>query len=720
VLLDQIDGVVIELDATTLRATHASASLASVVGEPAERWSARPESWRQLFDPEDWPRVARLCRAVARDGRRRRVQHLLHVHGRRPRWFRTSVGRVEAPPAVLVAHMMDLGGEQGDGIAAQQAWTREILRHAPLGLFVLDRKGVVRLAEGRGLERLRIEPCKMVGKSMVYGAWPCHWIVENAQRVLRGDTFSEVNSAFGAWLSLKYVPLRDGRGRLRGALGFVTDITECKRAVDLLETVDAVLWEAQGSQLQLCYAGGSAERLFGPEVAGWPEEPAFFERHLFEAERENVLAVVNTVTTEGEERTIVHRIVRGDGKARWCRTTLRPLPPDAAGHRHVLGLTLDITERRLAEKALDPDDRRWHLLSEQVPAIVYSVDRQLCITSGVGAGLRSLGLARAPTLVGIPLEQYFQISPGSTQILAAHREALAGKTVRTESAWLGRSFDLTLEPLRSDDAEIIGVVGVAVDVTERHRQERQRERLLEAERAAHAAAEDAVRVRDQFLSVASHELRTPLGGLLLTLQATLQRMRGDGTTSAYLHSLELVERQALRLGTLIGQLLDASRLGAGQQLELSREPLDLAALARSVVERFEVELQRAGVTVRLLAGDPVLGAWDRSRMDQLITNLLSNAIKYGKGGPLEISVESEGQAAVLRVRDHGIGIAVDDVPRIFRPFQRLHEGQRYGGLGLGLFIVREIARAHGGDIRVDSEVGQGSCFTVELPRATPG
>jgi PAS domain S-box-containing protein len=710
--LDQIDGVVVHIEAGSLRPLYASGALRLLVDEEPAAWLERPQSWQGLFDAEDWPRVARLCQAVARDGRRRRVEHLLRINGRDPHWFRTSIRRLsDGNEPVLVAHMLDLSEGTNDDIAAQQAWTREILRQAPLAVFVLDGRGVVRLAEGRGLDRLGVEPRRILGRSMLVGRWPRPWIVENARRVLRGEPFSDIASIDTGWLSIKYVPVRDRRGRVRGALGFATDITDCKRVVDLIDTIDAVLWQTQGARLHLGFVGGAAERLFGDDVAEWLEHPDFLERHLVDAERETVMAVLDSVSKDGVERTIVHRIQRRNGIERWCRTTLRAIAPDENGHRAVAGLTLDITERKAAEEALASRDRRWQLLAAQAPVIVYTVDRDLRFTSGMGAGLAALGLRPDRALLGISLEQYFQAQEAARPLIEAHRRALEGETVRTESSWLGRAHQVVIEPLRDPAGNIIGAVGVAVDVTERLESERERERLLRSERAAHAAADEAVRVRDRFLSVAAHELRTPLGALLLGLQAALRRVPG----SDVLHNLQLAERQAQRLNTLIAQLLDASRLAAGRQLDIDRQRIDLAAVAREIVERFEPELTKTGTVLSLDAPRPVRGSWDRSRMDQMITNLLSNAIKYGRNRPVEMVVEPADPAgARIIVRDQGIGIPSAEIPLIFRPFERLHEGQ-YTGLGLGLYIVAEIVKGHGGEIRVDSEPGRGTSFTVELP-----
>jgi PAS domain S-box-containing protein len=554
---------------------------------------------------------------------------------------------------------------------------------------------------------------------MLRGRWPYPWIVENARRTLKGDAFSEIANVRGGWLSIKYVPRRDRSGRVRGALGFATDITECKRVVDLIGTIDAVLWQVQGTDRRLSFIGGSAKRLFGEDLEAWLGRTDFLERHLVGDEREDVVGAVDDVAADGAERTIAHRIRRADGRERWCRTTLRAVPDGVSGRRDVVALMLDVTERRAIEKALVPKDRRWRLLAEQAPAIVYTVDRDLCFTSGIGAGLAALGLQPTGTLVGVPIEHYFH-GASARPIVEAHRSALAGATVRTRARWRRRIYDLRLEPLRDQEAGtggVMGVVGVAVDVTQQDRRERKRERLLEAERAAHAQADEAVHVRDQLFGIASHELRTPLASLVFTLQSARAGQVGEETS----RKLVVAERQALRLNRMIEQLLDASRLSAGHRLELEPEEVDLGALAHQVVARFEPELDASKMAVAVQVPGPVVGRWDRMRLDQVITNLLSNAIKYGRGKPVEIEVDAEQPGrARLSVRDYGVGITSADQGLLFRPFRRLHAEQHYGGFGLGLFIVSEIVRAHGGEVRIESEAQQGARFTVELPMAGGG
>jgi PAS domain S-box-containing protein len=231
-------------------------------------------------------------------------------------------------------------------------------------------------------------------------------------------------------------------------------------------------------------------------------------------------------------------------------------------------------------------------------------------------------------------------------------------------------------------------------------------------------AQDAIRARDSFLSIASHELNTPLTSLSLnvqTLQRVLQHAGLDSLKQDTVNArLQAVQRQIRRLGNLIHELLDVSRITAGK-LRLEPEEVDLAGLARDLTLRFSEELSRSGGELRLEAPESVVGFWDRLRVEQILQNLLTNAIKYGRGLPIEVQVSADAQWARVVVRDQGIGISPEDQARLFQRFERLASERHFSGFGLGLWIVRQILDAMGGRIHLESEPGRGSVFTVELP-----
>jgi signal transduction histidine kinase len=230
----------------------------------------------------------------------------------------------------------------------------------------------------------------------------------------------------------------------------------------------------------------------------------------------------------------------------------------------------------------------------------------------------------------------------------------------------------------------------------------------------------AVRLRDDFLSVASHELRTPITSLMLTVNRLRQSTEsGPGPSPQSLDtSLRRVGHSTERLRRLTDELLDVTRIERGR-LDLNPVHVELGALARQVVEDLRFELTSAGCPVRIDAEEAVAGVWDSSRLEQVLTNLLTNALKFGPGQPIEVGIHNAGVAAELVVRDYGVGIDPARQPFVFDRFERAVSARHYGGLGLGLYITRRIIQAHGGNVRVASEPGRGATFTVTLPWVAP-
>ena len=224
-------------------------------------------------------------------------------------------------------------------------------------------------------------------------------------------------------------------------------------------------------------------------------------------------------------------------------------------------------------------------------------------------------------------------------------------------------------------------------------------------------ATSAIRLRDEFLLIAGHELRTPLAALMLHHQSLAQAPETMPISKVRERAKKLVD-QSDRLGRLIEELLDVSRITAGR-VTLAREELDLAVLVEEVVGRMTEDPARKS-SVHLVA-ESAIGSWDRGRIDQVVTNLVANAFKYGGGEAIDVRLHREPAHAVLSVRDRGIGIALADQKRIFDRFERAVSPRNFGGLGLGLWIVRQLLEAHGGTIDVESTPGQGSTFTVRLP-----
>jgi signal transduction histidine kinase len=242
-------------------------------------------------------------------------------------------------------------------------------------------------------------------------------------------------------------------------------------------------------------------------------------------------------------------------------------------------------------------------------------------------------------------------------------------------------------------------------------------------RLAQRALERAVQARDDFLSAASHEFRTPLTAALLDLQSVMRESElgpdERGPWSSILPRLRRLAGNFRRFVEIVQRLVDASQLREGRP-EFHLEPVDLREATRSAIQRCAGALRRSHCDVHLVAPDEsVVGQWDRMRVEQVVANLVENAAKFGGAAPIDVTVSRSNGVARLVVRDHGIGIPTEDVPRIFGRFERGAPVNHYGGFGLGLWIASTIVDAFGGHIDVRSEPGRGTTFTVDLPTAGP-
>ncbi len=236
---------------------------------------------------------------------------------------------------------------------------------------------------------------------------------------------------------------------------------------------------------------------------------------------------------------------------------------------------------------------------------------------------------------------------------------------------------------------------------------------IEHRKQVEQALREALRQRDDFLAIAGHELKTPLTAVQLLVHS-LGKLTAESGDPQIQTRVARAARGINRLSTLVDELLDVSRVSAGK-LKLEVEEFDLGAVAGELIDGAADQLARAGCKATFTCDGPMVGRWDRSRVEQILVNLLSNAMKYGKGHPIELRIERAGATARISVRDHGIGISPADQQRIFDRFERAVSLQHFGGLGLGLWIVRQVVEAHGGTIRVESEPADGATFLVDLP-----
>lgn len=279
---------------------------------------------------------------------------------------------------------------------------------------------------------------------------------------------------------------------------------------------------------------------------------------------------------------------------------------------------------------------------------------------------------------------------------------------------------------RSTEGTPLRAAGSHIDITDRVLREQERLKFIEQERKTkndllnlNVKLQEAVKVRDEFLSIASHELKTPLTSLILVVQSLKKYLEIPSDlflTQKIIKSVNQTEKQLLRLSNLVDNMLDVTRINSGK-LILNFESFDLSELIQEIAERLEPQIEQATAKpLAILSLEKTTGKWDRYRLEQVITNLITNAIKYGGGKEISISLKNNKNFATIIVKDQGAGIPIDFQDKIFHRFERAKNLNQSSGLGLGLYISKQIIDAHNGKIWANSVPDQGCEFHVELPK----
>ncbi|AKU99937.1 Two-component sensor histidine kinase [Labilithrix luteola] len=399
------------------------------------------------------------------------------------------------------------------------------------------------------------------------------------------------------------------------------------------------------------------------------------------------------------------RLRRADGTYRWhlCRA----IPEKSASEVSWLGTFTDIDDQKRASQLLA--DFKGTLDAVLDAVLIFDVKTWRISYANEGAalllGYETDELAKMHASEFMTEYEETRLRELAAKLEHEDKSSVALETICSTKDGREIPVEFSFQLVHIDRGH---VVSIARDITARKLAEVEREQL-------YGEALSAINARDDFLSIASHELRSPLSSLQLLIE-TLMRAPGD-SASRGTDKLGLAARQVEKLSRLISELMDVSRISAGRlHLELE-DDVDLGALVRDVVTRFREDAKKAACPVTLEVDETAIGRWDRLRMEQVATNLLTNALKYGAGKPVRVVVrrDREGDSVHLEVRDGGMGIAPEDAERIFERYERTSSAKKHSGLGLGLYILRQIVDAHGGTVHVESEPGKGSTFIVDLP-----
>lgn len=498
-----------------------------------------------------------------------------------------------------------------------------------------------------------------------------------------------------------------------------------KRYETLVNSIDGIVWEADVN-INFTFVSKKAERLLGYSLNEW-YQPNFWADHLHPEDKVRVVKFCKDQCDLLLPHDFEYRFLASDGRTVWLRDIVS-IVTDNGNLMGLRGVMFDVSDYKNTTEELEKSLSLLAATLESTADGILVVDRSGKI---IVSNKKFQELWNIPVEVMHSKDDAKAIESILDQLIFPNQFLVKIKELYEHPDWEsmdeiefkdGKVLSRYSKP-QFINGNIVGRVWSFRNITVQRQYEKNKEEMLQHEKEARLEAEKSVRLRDDFLSIASHELKTPLTPIRMQIGLVKRNLKEIGgthpKTAIFFKVLEDADKQFDRFLKLVEDLLDVSRITAGR-LIIEKEETNLSDLLQQKIEDYMPEFNLAKCEVTKKIEPNVVGYWDQMRIEQVLNNLFSNAKKYGSGKPVEIILSSlknkdNVSTAQLIIRDHGIGIAKENIPKLFGRFERVAPVSEFGGLGLGLYITNAIILAHGGSIKVESALNVGSSFIVELP-----
>ena len=722
--------------------TFASDRWLAYTGMTAEETSGR--GYARAFHPDDAEAVTARWYAAVRSGTLFESRHRFRAADGSYRWFLCRALPARDPEGQIVrwaGSLVDID----DLIHAEEALRESELRFrtmvsaVPNLTFESDAYGSNTFASDQWCAYTGMTAEETAGVGFARAFHPDDAEAATARwfaAVRSGMPFESrhrIRAADGSyrWFLARALPGRDAEGRIVRWAGSLVDIDDLIRIEDALRESESRFRKLAESLPQLvwtCRADGTCDYVSPQFVAytGVPEaEQLGFDwlRQIHPDDRETLFAVWSRTVATGEPFDVEYRIRRNDGVYRWFKTRAVALRDSGGKVVKWFGSNTDIDDQKQAERSLlESKERLNGIVSSAMDAII-TVDEEQRVVLFNEAAERMFGCPAAEAL-GRPFNRFIpeRFRDAHTRLVRRSGETGgASRAMRSLTAVRADGAEFPIEAAISK-VEVGGrklYTLIHRDITERKQAEAEREQLAR-EQIARASAEAANRSKDEFLAMVSHELRSPLNAIL----GYTRMLRSEPANREVIdYATAVVERSAKAQLRIIEDLLDSARIITGK-LRIEPGPVDLVPALEAAIDTVRSAAEAKGVALVANFGplpEQVLG--DSTRLQQVVWNLLSNAVKFTpEGGRVELRMEGAADIVRITVSDTGQGVDPEFLPFVFDRFRQADTSgaRRYGGLGLGLSLVKYLVELHGGTITAASEgLGRGATFAVTLPRRHP-